>query len=626
MNRITTCLILTALLVLIIAPAGSSGNTALASYDDRVADVGAQPLTYIPLYPDWVTDGDQVGAHLGESVASAGDVNGDGYDDVIVGASDYDEPSYDQVGQAYLFYGSPSGPSLVPDWQVTAPAPESNGFFGEVVGCAGDLNGDGYDDIFVTMPNYNEGTSDVGAVYVYYGSSTGPGASPDWYAHGDSLYAHMGWDAGTAGDVNGDGYDDLIVGAYRYDLASASNAYLWYGSASGMGATGTPANADWMASSDQSLSAFGVHTGTAGDVNGDGYDDVFVAAPMYDHGETDEGMVFVWHGSATGLGDNGTPANADWRAESNQASAQLSGRWNSAPQEGGLGSAGDLNGDTYGDFVIGCNLYDDLYADEGAVFVWYGSALGLNEGVAGSPANTDWAASGGEASAWFGSSAGTAGDLDRDGYADLLVGAAYSDLGGLLNQGLVAIWGGSESGLQSADFDDAIFVASSGQAGVYFGWASATAGDVNGDGAGDVIVGAPYYNNGSSGEGRALLYFGAGGSIAGTVYCTGPICAAGPISVAAHLVPSDVPVVSAPLMSSGESYLLEGLYAGTVYVSAFLDVDHSGGPPDPGEPLAWYDPNRDGTPNPVVLGVGESLTAIDITLPSWFVYLPLVMR
>jgi hypothetical protein len=92
---------------------------------------------------------------------------------------------------------------------------------------------------------------------------------------------------------------------------------------------GLPGNTDWTATTDQNCpedcSDFGTRVGTAGDVNGDGYDDIFVGAPRYDNDHTDEGMVSVWYGGLNGLGDNGTTANADWKAESNQTSARLSG-------------------------------------------------------------------------------------------------------------------------------------------------------------------------------------------------------------------------------------------------------------------------------------------------------------
>lgn len=458
---------------------------------------------------NWSAESNQANAQFGFSVASAGDVDGDGYDDVIVGAWQYDSGATDS-GRAYLYYGSEGGLSTTPDRIIEPPVVEAYGYFGVVVGTAGNVNGDEYDDIMVAMTNFNQVWSDEGAIFVWYGSDEGIVGSYDWYARGNATYAHLGWDAGPAGDVNDDGCDDIIAGAYRYDYASVANAYVWYGSPTGLGDPGTPSNADWTASGDQALSAFGTHVGSAGDVNGDGAGDVYVGAPEYDHGESNEGMVFVWYGSSsTGLGANGTPSNADWTAESDQVSGQLSGRWNSAPPRGGVGSAGDVNGDGYDDFLAGSNLYDNPEEDEGAVFLWYGSASGL--GDPGTPANADWWAESNQEVAWLSSGAGTAGDVNGDGYDDVLVGACFFDQNDDPpdNQGLALAWLGSSSGLgDNGTPDNADWSAASGQNGSYLGYSLATAGDVNGDGYADVIAGAYAYDNPEGNEGRAFVYHG----------------------------------------------------------------------------------------------------------------------
>jgi hypothetical protein len=110
---------------------------------------------------------------------------------------------------------------------------------------------------------------------------------------------------GTAGDVNGDGYSDVVVGAADYDAGQtdAGAAFAWYGARSGLGAGGTPANANWTAESDQADAYFDIAVGTAGDVNGDGYADVIVGAYRYGNGEANEGRAFVYYGNGgAGLG------------------------------------------------------------------------------------------------------------------------------------------------------------------------------------------------------------------------------------------------------------------------------------------------------------------------------------
>jgi hypothetical protein len=149
-------------------------------------------------------------------------------------------------------------------------------------------------------------------------------------ARGDATYAHLGWDIGSAGDVNNDGYDNIIAGAVRYDFNNISHAFVWYDSENGLdpgGASprpiGMPSNADWTASDPTNTSdwgnGFGSRVGHAGDVNGDTYDDIFVGAPYASNGEAQEGMVYVYYGSTNGLDPGGSsprpsgnPMNADW--------------------------------------------------------------------------------------------------------------------------------------------------------------------------------------------------------------------------------------------------------------------------------------------------------------------------
>ncbi len=302
---------------------------------------------------NWTVESDQAYSGFGDGVGTAGDVNGDGYDDVIVGAPAYDNGQSNE-GRAFLYYGSASGLSTTPAWTAESDQASANfGAKGEV-GTAGDVNGDGYADVIVGAQQYDNGQTDEGAAWVWYGSATGLGpsgtpANADWSAESNQAAAYFGNSVGTAGDVNGDGYADIIVGAYGYDgdQSNEGRVFVYLG-----GATGLSTSVAWTAESDQTdpnwFTAFGWSAGTAGDVNGDGYADVIVGAVRYDRGQTDEGAAFVWYGSASGLGLPGTPANADWIGESNQANAEL-----------GIvvGAAGDVNGDGYADVFATAHWY-----------------------------------------------------------------------------------------------------------------------------------------------------------------------------------------------------------------------------------------------------------------------------
>ncbi|MFN2225268.1 MAG: integrin alpha, partial [Anaerolineae bacterium] len=147
-------------------------------------------------------------------------------------------------------------------------------------------------------PSLSNEQAEEGRVYVYYGSPSGPKDTADWVVESNEFHSRFGNSVGTAGDVNGDGFDDVIIGAPVSDEVqdNEGRVFVYYGSEAGLSLT-----PDWTAESDQWNARFGLSAHSAGDVNGDGFDDVIVGARNYSHGQEDEGMVFVYHGSATGL-------------------------------------------------------------------------------------------------------------------------------------------------------------------------------------------------------------------------------------------------------------------------------------------------------------------------------------
>ncbi|MDM7914768.1 MAG: FG-GAP-like repeat-containing protein, partial [Candidatus Eisenbacteria bacterium] len=353
---------------------------------------------------------------------------------------------------------------------------------GIAVATAGDVNGDGYSDVIVGADGYDHGQSREGGAFVYLGSAAGLSTTPAWAFESDQVDALMGTAAGCAGDVNGDGYSDVLVGSEIYDNGEQDEgrAYLFEGSSTGLSAA--PA---WIADGDQAGARFGSVTRTAGDVNGDGFSDVIVGAPYYDNGQTDEGRVYVYEGSSTGLST--TPA---WMVEGDQSEATFGAS---------LGTAGDVNGDGYSDVIVGAVQYDNGQSQEGAAWIYMGSAGGL----AISPA---WVQEGNQAGAFFGCSVGTAGDVNGDGYSDIIVGAMLYD-NGQSEEGRAFVYHGSASGVATA----AAWAAEGDQTNAFFGYSVAAAGDVNGDGFSDVIVSAIYYNNGQAAGGRTFAYYGNGG-------------------------------------------------------------------------------------------------------------------
>ena len=273
--------------LVIPAPAGNTGwfGISVASAGDFNGDtypdfiVGAQQsgnegkafIFYggpsLDITADLTLIGESTGAltAFGASVASAGDINEDGFDDVIVGAPLYGN----RPGRAYVFFGGAT-PDAVPDRVFTGPV--FNEQLGSVVGSAGDMNGDGHPDVFASSPGNSTGALGAGAIYVWFG---GPAfdTTPDLTLLGSSVNEGLMFSA-NAGDINDDGFSDLI-GAGR------SRVRVWFG---GSNPNAVP---------DLTFGRTFATVAGAGDVNGDGIDDFVIGAPWY----TGIGYVSLYFGA-----------------------------------------------------------------------------------------------------------------------------------------------------------------------------------------------------------------------------------------------------------------------------------------------------------------------------------------
>jgi hypothetical protein len=304
-------------------------------------------------------------------------------------------------GRAYVYHGSPAGLLTSPAWITESNQDESK--YGYSVSTAGDVNGDGYDEVLVGAINYDNGEVEEGRSFLYLGSPAGLATTSAWTVESNQTGALFG-EVAAAGDVNGDGFGDVLVGALQYDNGqnNEGRSFLYLGSP-----TGLATSAAWTAEGNQNDASFGYSMSTAGDVNGDGFSDVIVGSPQYDNGQTDEGRAYLYVGSASGL----SPA-AHWTAEANQG---LAGFGIS------VSTAGDVNGDGYSDVIVGAYLYDNFQTDGGRAAVYHGSATGLS-------ANPSWTFDAAQASTLFGLWVSTAGDVNGDGFSDVVVGANRYDV------------------------------------------------------------------------------------------------------------------------------------------------------------------------------------------------------
>lgn len=371
-------------------------------------------------------------ARFGTSVASAGDVNGDGYGDVAIGAGGWTNGQAAE-GAAFIVLGGPTG---LPSGGIEVVSTTLEGDWvdarlGTTVAAA-DVNGDGYDDLITGGRLFQDDadTTQEGIALIFLGSETGIAsgglATADTVIEANHCSSYLGDALDGVGDVNNDGYDDIVIGAPRWTGSEElcvgvqppdsreGAALLFLGSATGI-PDGDWTTADAIIEGQQINSRFGQEVAGVGDLNGDEYDDVAIGATQYDDGEVDEGVVFIFHGGPTGLDATG-PDGAAAKLQGDQVDVHSTGV--TREEFGWAIDSGDYDGDGHIDLIVTSPYYDSGQLSEGAAFVFRGSADGVASAGTGTAARR---LESNVREAWMGSSVALV-DLDGNGLADPFVG------------------------------------------------------------------------------------------------------------------------------------------------------------------------------------------------------------
>lgn len=489
---------------------------------------GAMPLANLNGTNGYRLDGLFASDNLGGTVANVGDVNGDGLDDLFIGAQSSHTTT--RPRGAFIVFGraDASGPSI-----ALAALDGSDGFrlVGDVPGVydflalagVGDVNGDGFADMLIgdLLANARAGVS-----YLVFGRADGFPATLEldnldgvtgFKLTGVQPRDNSGLSVGSAGDVNGDGFDDLMIGAPGTDHGgeASGSTYVVFGHAQGFAASldlgALDGSNGFRIDGPEPFRDVGIVVAAAGDINGDGFDDVLASTPF--NGpigpNNGAGVTYVVYGKADGLGpvlDLGTLDGSNGFEIVGATSIDRSGI--------ALAGAGDFNGDGVDDFLIGANTAHSNGPRSGTTYVVFGDTQGFapHLDLATLDGSNGLRIDGAAEEHESGGALAAAGDVNGDGYDDILIGVYRETPNGTHSGSSYVVFGrgdGFAARLVLSDIDGTNGIRLDGTAAETFsGVAVSGAGDVNGDGFDDLLIGAPAGNPNLSGSGAAYVVHG----------------------------------------------------------------------------------------------------------------------
>ena len=502
----------------------------------------------------YAIEGPNTGSYFGFAVSLAGDFNGDGYGDVVMGAplNTFTDTALRTQGGGAVLYEGGQNTSLVPKGysgtgQVNGhyyTYSVNKGWLGFSVAGVGDMNNDGLADLLIGMPQDAASTNPGGAFLVYGKANSTTGSLTEYQKDISALattpdalsitstFDTAGFSVSSAGDVNGDGWIDMIISAHFQTVSglvgNTGKTYVVYGSAAlsalqtiSLGNVGGTV-AGFVISGWQAGEESGTSVSSAGDFNGDGKADMLVSAYFNDTAGTNAGMTYVV------LGKTGNVAVDLEDIKNNIGGFAIRGENASDFSGVSVSSGGDINGDGLGDIIIGAIIGGSANANpySGKTYVVFGrstanATIDLGQVAAGVGGFAIVSSTDDEQS---GHSVSSAGDINGDGLADIILGAPFKAEGGGANTGHSFVVYGKSSTTQVnlTDIGNNIggFAIVGQGAQDLSGYSVGAAGDVNGDGLADLIVGAHGYDAAHSGvqTGRSYIIFGskAGAFAAGT--------------------------------------------------------------------------------------------------------------